>query len=205
MLFARFKSDCSRDGAYGPRQVGSMRRKCDLGRAARAGRNREAETVQLDDRSDQAQTKSEALGIAAFVRAIEAPHDRFAFRLGDAGAGILHPDNALAVAAQQRQCHASALGSEFHGIVDQIGDGLKKEITVTMDGRLIGGLGLKGDMLVLGDRLIEVANLAHQRGELNLAKSFEAAVMLDLGNAQQGSEDGQRLVETANLLVDNRA
>lgn len=67
MLFARFKSDRSRDGAYGPGQVGSMRRECDLRRATRPGRNREAEAVQFDDRGDQAQTETQPFGIAALV------------------------------------------------------------------------------------------------------------------------------------------
>jgi hypothetical protein len=67
MLFARFKSDCSRDGAYGPGQVGSMRRECDLRRATRPGRNREAEAVQFDDRRDHTQAQAEAFDVSTFV------------------------------------------------------------------------------------------------------------------------------------------
>src|SRR5580658_10165514 len=92
-----------------------------------------------------------------------------------------------------------------NGIVDQISDCLEKQIAVTVDSRLVGNFDLKADTLVLGDRFVEVAHLAQQRGELDLTEAFEPAVMLDLGNTQQRRDNGQRLVETANRLVDNRA
>ena len=72
-----------------------------------------------------------------------------------------------------------------------------------MDGRLVANFDLKHDALILGNRLIEVAYLAHQRGELDLAKSFQPAAMLDLGNAQQRRDDGQRLVKAGDGLIDN--
>src|ERR1700722_3794551 len=69
-----------------------------LRRAARPRSNREAEAVQFDDRSDQAQAQAQSLGIAAFIRAIESPEHRVSLGLGDAGAAVLHLDDTLAVA-----------------------------------------------------------------------------------------------------------
>jgi hypothetical protein len=38
-----------------------------FGRATRAGRNRKAEAMQFDDRSDHTQTQAQAFGVSSFV------------------------------------------------------------------------------------------------------------------------------------------
>ena len=129
--------------------------------------------MQFHDRSDQAQAQAQAFGAPAFVRAIKALGHRLAFDLRDARAGVPNPDSGLAVTMKQRQLHPSALRAEFHGVVDQIGDGLEKKIAVAAHGCFIGSLNLKGDALVFGNRVVEIAHLAHQRRERDLAEPVE--------------------------------
>src|SRR5580700_3799116 len=160
------------------------RRARDLGGAARAGYDRKTEAVQLDDRSDQAQAKAEPAGAPALVGAVEALGYRFVLGLGDARTGVLHTDDGLAFASAQGELHPSALGGELHGVVDQIGDGLEKEIAVAVNASVVHRLDLKGDTFVLGDRFIEIAHLLQQRSEPHAAESVEPAAMLDLCNAQ---------------------
>ena len=64
----------------------------------------------------------------------------------------------------------SALRGKFHGVIDQIGDGLEQKIAVAVNRRLICRFDPKSDTLVLRDRVVEVADLAHQGAERDLAK-----------------------------------
>src|SRR5437660_2098220 len=74
-----------------------------------------------------------------------------------------------------------------------------------MDRRLlIWSFDMQREALVLGDRLVEVAYFADQRSELDLAEPFEPATMFYFGNAQEGCDDGQRLIETDNGLINDR-
>src|ERR1700687_1659851 len=183
----------------------SMRQAADLRHATRASRKCEPESVQFDDRGDHTQAQPQAFGVSTFVRAIEALGHRFSFDLGDAGAGVADPDYGLAFLVKQCELHASAFGGEFNGVVDQIGNGLEKKIAVAAHSRPIGSLDPKGDTLVLGDRVVEIAHFANQRGKLDLAKPFAPAPMLDFRNAQQRRDCGQRLVETSDRLIGNCA
>src|SRR5271156_759912 len=126
------------------------------------------------------------------------------FALRDAGTGVADADYTLAAAAKQGEFDTSALGGKFHGVVDQIGDGLEKQIAVAVHHRLIGGVNPKDNTFVLSDWIVEITHLAQQRGQSDLTKSFEPAAMLDLANAQQRSDDGQSLVETGDRLIGDR-
>src|SRR3981081_1186417 len=106
---------------------------------------------------------------------------------------------------QSSTSHASAFGGEFHCVVDQIDNGLEQKIAVALHRRPIGSFGPKGDTLVLGDRSVEIAPVAKQRGELDLAKPFAPSAMLDFRNAQQRRDRGQQLVETSDRLIGNSA
>src|SRR5580700_447943 len=106
---------------------------------------------------------------------------------------------------KQCELHPSTFGAEFHGVIDQIGNGLEKQIAVAVHSRTFGGFHPKGDTLVLGDRLVEISRLANKGGEVDIAKSFAPAAMLDFRNAQQRRDRGQRLVETGDRLVGNCA
>src|SRR6266700_756085 len=81
---------------------------------------------------------------------------------------------------------------------------LEQKLAVAVHGRLICSFDPKGDTLVLGDRVVEIAHLAQQRGEPDLAEPFEPPAMLDFGNSQQRRDDGQRLVETGDRLIGDR-
>ena len=95
-------------------------------------------------------------------------------------------------------------GVNFTALSTRLATASNKKIAVAMHDRRIGGLDLQGDALVLGDRLVEIAHLAHQRDELDLAEALEPAAVLDLGDAQQRRDDGERLVETGDRLIDDR-
>src|SRR5205807_7951729 len=82
----------SRDGLpFRPRSLsgsGGDSRPGEFRHAARPGRNREAEPVQLDDGIDQAQPEAHARIAATLVRAVEPPPDLLALLRGDARAGV---------------------------------------------------------------------------------------------------------------------
>jgi hypothetical protein len=72
----------------------------------------------------------------------------------------------------QSELHMSALRGKFHSVIDQIGDGLEQKIAVAMHRGLICRFDSQGDASVFGDWLVEIADLAYQRTERNLAKPF---------------------------------
>src|SRR5260221_357751 len=88
-------------------------------------------------------------------------------------------------------------------VLEQIDNSLEQKSAVALHRRSIGSFGPKDDTLVLGDRIVEIANFANQRGELDLAKPLAPAAMLDFRNAQQRRDRGQRLVETGDRLIGN--
>ena len=71
--------------------------------------------------------------------------------------------SACPFTVKQSDLHMSALGGKFNGVVDQICDGLEQKIAVATNGRLICTFDSKGDALVFGDWLVEIADLAYQR------------------------------------------
>src|SRR5258708_9878898 len=97
----------------------------DLRDAARAVRDRETEAMQLDDRGHQAQPQPQPLAAPALVRTIEAFGHHLAIARRDAGTGIAHPDDDLALTVKQAKLHSPAISGELHRIVDQIGDRLE--------------------------------------------------------------------------------
>src|SRR5215468_3339418 len=62
----------------------------------------------------------------------------------------------------------------------------------------------EGDLLVLGDRLIEIADLLDDVGEPDIAEAGEAAIMLDLGDPEERRDDPERLVEADDRLIGRR-
>src|SRR6516162_2360620 len=110
----------------------------------------------------------------------------------------------LMTASPSRQSSATSTPRcELHCVVDQIGNCLKKKIAVTAHSRLIQRFDPKCDTLIVGDRVIEIAHFAHQRGKLDLAKPFSPSTLLDFRNAQECSDCSHRLVETGNRLIGN--
>jgi hypothetical protein len=63
-------------------------------------------------------------------------------------------------AAEQSELHTPALGGEFDGVIDQIGDGLKQKIAVSVYCWLICSFDLQRETLVLGNRVVEIPYLA---------------------------------------------
>jgi hypothetical protein len=94
-------------------RIASARRNRDLCRATRPRRNREAEAVQFDDGSDQAQTQAQSLGIAAFIGA-RGPHSRGIDLQGLRAALPADPDdNDGSCSAACRRCWGTGAGSEL--------------------------------------------------------------------------------------------
>src|SRR6202035_3070249 len=174
-------------------------------RATGASGNVKTEAMQFDDRGNHAQAEAQAFDVSAFVRAIEALGDGFPLCLGDAGSRVTHADDGLALRLKQCELHAPAFGSEFHGVVDQIGNGLEQQVAVAAYNCTIGRFDVKADTLVFGDRIVEIARFANESGELDLAKPFAPATVLDFRNAQQRRDGGQRLVEAGDRLIGNGA
>src|SRR5580704_8871972 len=142
---------------------------------------------------------------AALVGAIESLRHGFAVSFGNTRTGVPHSNCRFTVAVNQTEFNAAAFGREFHRVIDQIGDRLKEKIAVAMNDRLAFCLDLERYALVLGDRLIDVTNLAQQRRERNLAETVQPARVLDFGYAQQGGGHRQRLVKPGNRLIDDGA
>src|SRR6202035_3647285 len=75
----------------------------DLGDATGAPRDSEREAVQLDDGRDQAQPKSDALGLPALLRTIKAPEHDVALVRADARPRVADAHDAFAGAGADRE------------------------------------------------------------------------------------------------------
>src|SRR5205823_12421551 len=119
---------------------------------------REPETVQLDDRRDQAQTKARSEGGSALLRTIEAPGDGFPFIFPDAWSGVRNSDDAFILALDQGEFHVSTFGREFQSVVDQVRDCLNKQVPVAAYYCVVSTQNAQGDALVLRDGFIHVSD-----------------------------------------------
>ncbi len=68
--------------------------------------------------------------------------------------------DSFIVAAYQLNVHPTAFGRKLDGIVNEVGDRLKQEIPIAAHVKLVFHLGPQVDILVLRDRLIDIAYLA---------------------------------------------
>src|SRR5262245_61305330 len=141
--------------------------------------------------------------MATLVGAIEASRDDVALARAKAGAAVADAHNGFAGKAHQGELYSAALGRELDGVVDQIGDRLEQEVPVAAHRGFDYRCDLEGNALVLGDRLVEVAHLAHDIRQGDVAESFQAPALLDLRNSQQRRDDRQRLVKPADGLINN--
>src|SRR5262245_39685513 len=157
--------------------------------------------MQLDDGRDQTETKTQSGRMAALVRSIEASRDDLALARADARSTVAHAHDAFASEVHQLELYAAALWRELHGVIDQIGDRLEQEVAVAAHHCFDVGSNFEGNVLVLGNRLVEVAHLAHDIRQGDLAEPFQAPALLDLGYSQQCRDDRQRLVESADGLI----
>src|SRR5258708_3092807 len=64
---------------------------------------------------------------------------------------------------------------------------------------------LEGDVFVLGNRLIEIANFAHEVRQRDLAESRQPAALLDLRTTRERRDYAERLVETADRAIHHGA
>ena len=163
---------------------------------------RQFAAMQARHRRGKAQAQPEARLRAALLEAHEAfDHARtVAFR--DAGAAIGHGEQN-AVAVVERAQHdfrplAVDLGgirlAVFDGIVEQIGDRLAHQLAVALDRRGAVGLDLERDALLLGQRLVKLADVA---GDLGGVEIDHVVARL----AGFGARDHQQRVEGADQPV----
>src|SRR6267378_5891320 len=108
----------------------------------------ETKAVQLYDRRHQIQPKADARRTSDLVGTVETPQHGLALLLADAGAGIGHAHDGLAVATQQLDIHLAAFGRKLDGIVDEIGDRLQQEIPVAAHVKPVSHVDPQADILV---------------------------------------------------------
>src|SRR6266700_3690598 len=148
----------------------ACRRARDLDHEAGTGCHCEAESMQLDDRRHEAQPESHAPRPAAPVGAIEAPGHQLALLLADARAGVAHLHDTFAIAAVEAEPDMPSCGRELDRVVDEIRDRFEQKIAVALHDRAVVDIDRERDVLLLGDRLVEVADLAHDVGKRGLAE-----------------------------------
>src|SRR5262245_10945890 len=141
--------------------------------------------------------------MATLVGAIEASRDDVALARAKAGAAVADAHNGFAGKAHQGELYSAALGRELDGVVDQIGDRLEQEVPVAAHRGFDCRCDLERNALVLGDRLVKIAHLTHDIRQGDVAKPLQAPALLDLRNSQQRRDDRQRLVESADGLINN--
>src|SRR5262249_4252960 len=125
--------------------------------ATRPGMNNQSEAVQLCDRGHQIETKAYARRISDLVGPIETPQHRLALMLADAATGIDDAHDRFTISARQLNSHPTAFRCKLDGIVDEVGDRLKQEISVAANIKPLFHLEAQVHILVLGDRLVHIA------------------------------------------------
>src|SRR3954465_10810705 len=102
--------------------------------ATRSGADRQAEAVQLYNRSDKIETKADTRRISYLVGAIKSPQHGFPFLFSDAAAGIGDANHGVAAVTEQLDAHHAAFRRKFNRVVDQIGNRLDQQVTVAAHG-----------------------------------------------------------------------
>ena len=139
--------------------------------------------VQLDDGCHEVETESDARRVTHLVGAIEAPQYGLALLFADAGAGIGHAHDGPAIIVQQAHIDPASVGRELDRIVDQVGERLDQQIPVATHIEILVNVNAQGDILVLGDRFINVADFAQHFMQRDAAETSRAAAIFDLGEA----------------------
>jgi len=142
----------------------------DLRHASGAGRNGEPEAVQFGDGRDEAEAKTQPRVAAAFIGTVEASRDEIAFGGSDARSIVADTHDAFVAHASKAHLDAAAFGGEFHRIVDEIGNGLEQEVTVAPHDHVLLHSDRESDSLVLGNGLVELADLAQEIRQRHLAE-----------------------------------
>src|SRR5512140_302359 len=155
----------------------------DVDAAAGTCVNDQPKTVQPDDGRHQVQAKPHARCAPDLVRPVEAPQHGLALLFADAAAAIGHAYDDLAAGARQLDAHLAAFGRELDGVVDEVGDRLEQKIAVATHAEPVARLDPQGDILVLGNRLVEVADLAQHLLQRHAAETRRAPAVFDLGQA----------------------
>src|SRR6186713_1108162 len=142
----------------------------DLHPAARAGVDDQAKSVQFDDGRNQIEPKADAGRAANLVGAIESAQHRFMFLFADSWTRIRHAQDGLVLAAQQLELDAAAPGRELDSVVDEVGNRLQQQVPIAAHMRRARGHRAQRDLLVFGDRLVDVADLAQHFAQRNVAE-----------------------------------
>ena len=131
----------------------------DLHPATRAGMNGEPEAVQLYDRSHKTEAKAHARRVPNLVGPVETPQHGLPLLFADAATSVADAHDGLVVAAYQLNVYPTAFGRKLDGIVNEVGDRLKQEIPVAAHAKPVLHVDAQVDILVLGDRLVDIAYL----------------------------------------------
>jgi hypothetical protein len=121
---------------------------------------------------------------AAFIGTVEASPDEIAFGRSDAGSAVTDAYDALVPHASKAHLDAAAFRCEFHGIVDEIGNGLEQEVTVAPHDHVLLRSDRENHSLVLTNGLVELAGLAHEICQRHRAKGGQTAAVRDFGDPQ---------------------
>jgi hypothetical protein len=130
----------------------------------------QAKSVQLHDGRNQVQSEAYARRVANLVRAIEPAQHGFMFLVADSRTRIRHTQDGLSLAAQQLEFDPTTPGCELDGIVDEIGNRLQQQVAIAAHVKRAGRAHAQSDLLVFGNRLIHVADLAQHFAELDIAE-----------------------------------
>src|SRR5690242_3272994 len=117
--------------------------------------------MQLHDGIHQTEAKTYAVRVATVVRAIESPCNEVTLARADAGSAVTDAHDAIITPAGQCELNTAILRAKFHGVVDKVCDRLEQQIAIATHDRLDIRRYLESDPFILGDRLVQIADLAH--------------------------------------------
>ena len=176
----------------------------DLHPAARAGMNGQPEAMQLYDCSHKTEAEAHARRISDLVGTVKTPQHGLPLRFADAAIGIADAHDGFIVAAYQIDVDPTAFGRKLDGMVNEVGDRLKQEIPVAAHVKLVFRLDAQIDILVLRDRLVDIAHLPQYFVQRDGTESRRSPAIFDFGQPQQRRDNCKRLVDIPDRLVYNR-
>ena len=91
---------------------------------------------------------------------------------------------------------------ELDGVVEQVGDGLLDQLAVAADTKLAAKMDLEMDAFLLGHRAVQLGEVGEQRRRVGGDEGGPPCAGLDLGDAQQGLENGGDRVEIGHGALD---
>ena len=145
-------------------------------------------------RLHQAQTQSVARRITALLETEEALEHLLSGFFGNTRSTVDDADPRPGGIVFQTDMNVAASWCVLDGVVEQIGQGLEKQIPVPAHLHIFQYGNIQLLILVLGEGLVKLGNVAHDLVEGDVREGRPAPAGFDIGDAQQRVERGQQSI-----------